>query len=139
MDKIAAKLTGWKRKHLSLAGRNTLIKFVTLAIPSYIMQTFLLPVSLCDKNDKINRRFLWGVSEDRKRYLSLRAWDNNCVPKQVGGLGIRRAKDINVSYITKLGWKMCMETSWLWVKLVRLKYLRGRPNLGFQRTSRALS
>lgn len=58
VDRIAAKLTGWKVRHLSMASRNTLIKSITLSIHSYTMQTFLLPVGICNKIDTINIRFL---------------------------------------------------------------------------------
>lgn len=78
VEHLVAKLSGWKAKHLSLAGCTTLIKAVTSAIPSCIMQVFLLPVGLCNKIDRINRRFQWGASDGDKRFLSLRAWDSVC-------------------------------------------------------------
>lgn len=78
VEHLVAKLSGWKAKHLSLAGCTTLIKAVTSAIPSCIMQVFLLPVGLCNKIDRINRRFQWGASDGDKIFLSLRAWDSVC-------------------------------------------------------------
>lgn len=95
---IAEKLA----RNLSMVGRNTLIKSMALVIPSYIMQAFLLPVSLCDRLDRLSRRFLWRVQKDGERYLALWAWDNICTSKQVGGLGIRRARDMNIAYVMKL-------------------------------------
>lgn len=138
-ERMATKLSGWKSKHLSIAGCLTLIKAVTSAIPSYTMQVFLLPSSLCDLFDKLNRRFLWGINGDWKRFLSLKAWDNICVPKYAGGLGIRRARDTNIAYITKLGWILCTDLSRIWVRLIRSKYLRGRRVTDFQYTTRASS
>lgn len=60
------------------------------------------------------------------RYLSLRAWESICVLKSAGGLGLRRARDTNIAYITKLGWQLCTELNKTWLKLVRSRYLRGR-------------
>lgn len=40
IEKMSSKLVGWKTDHLSMAGRLTLIKAVTSALPSYIMQLF---------------------------------------------------------------------------------------------------
>lgn len=117
-EKLANKLIGWKSRHLSMVGQTTLIKSVGLAIPAYVMQTFLLPTQICMTLDKLVHRFLWGAHNDKDRYLSLRAWDNICTPKHVGGLGIRHARDMNVAYITKLGWKVCTEPTKLWVKLI---------------------
>lgn len=45
-DRMAAKLAGWKSKHLSFACRTILIKAVSSAIPSYVMQAFLLLANL---------------------------------------------------------------------------------------------
>lgn len=87
MDKLSRKLAGWKEKTLSLAGRSTLVKTVAMAVPSYVMQTFLLSKKMCDKMDGIVRRFFWGYN-DAKRHLCLKAWDNICAPKASGGLGI---------------------------------------------------
>lgn len=100
--RLATKLACWKLKHLSLAGQNTLIKSVALAIPSYIMQVFLLSVSICDKIDRLMWRFFWGARNEEKRFLSLRTWDNICTLKMAGELGIRRTRDMNTAYITKL-------------------------------------
>lgn len=47
MRKLANRLASWKLKALSLAGRTVLIKTVAMAIPSYTMQTTLLPSGLC--------------------------------------------------------------------------------------------
>lgn len=124
-------------KHLSLAGRTTLIKSVALAIPSYVMQVFLLTVSICNKMDRLMRHFLWGTKDDEKRFLSLRAWNNVCTPKMASGLGIRRSRDMNTKYITKLGWQICTEPQRTWVKLIRSKYLRGRRVTKFQKTTSA--
>lgn len=80
-DRFASKLSGWKQRHLSMVGRNTLIKSVALAIPTFHMQAFLLPISICDRLDKLCRRFLWGATDEGSRYLALKAWDNVCTPK----------------------------------------------------------
>ncbi|MCI36412.1 ribonuclease H protein, partial [Trifolium medium] len=52
-DRIWKKLTGWKEKHLSFAGRSTLIKAVAQAIPTYIMSCFLLPKNFCYHIERI--------------------------------------------------------------------------------------
>lgn len=113
-----------------MAGRTMLIKAVAMAIPLYLMQTYLLPTSLCDKMDGMIQKFWWGA-QDKKRPFCLKAWDAICMHKATSGLGIRRLKDINIAYITKLGWQFCIESNRIYVKLVRSKYLRGRRVLDF--------
>lgn len=125
-DKIISdmqnKLSKWKSLTLPFAGRITLTQAVTSTIASYTMQTMDLPVSVCDKIDKINRNFVWGDMEDKKR-MHLVGWHKICKPKDNGGLGIRRAKDQNLALLTKLGWKVATNEDALWVKLLRFKYL----------------
>lgn len=109
-----------------------------MALPSYIIQTFILPTSLCDKMDRLIRGFWWGFG-NQKRGLCLRAWDLIFTPKLAGGLGIRHMKDINLAFVTKLGWNLCTQPSKTWVQLIRSKYLRGRKITDFQHTVKSSS
>ena len=45
-ERVANKLSGWKEKFLSMAGREVLIKAVVQAIPMHTTSCFLLPKSL---------------------------------------------------------------------------------------------
>ena len=54
---IQSKLSGWKTKLLSQAGREILIKFVAQAIPVYAMNCFLLPASFCDEINSMMGQF----------------------------------------------------------------------------------
>lgn len=90
IDKVHKKLSNWKAKSLSVAGRHTLIKSVTSAIPSHVMQVAKLPMGICDRLDKMNRDFLWGRTKT-KRKIYLINWDTVCKNKSNGGLGIRKA------------------------------------------------
>lgn len=53
------RLSGWKAKLLSLAGRATLVNSVTSSIPTYTMLVTSLPAVVTEEIDKANRRFLW--------------------------------------------------------------------------------
>ncbi|MCH82913.1 putative ribonuclease H protein [Trifolium medium] len=87
-DRIWKKLKGWKEKHLSFAGRSTLIQVVAQAIPTYIMSCFLLPKNLCQHIESLTCKFWWGNSTD-KRKIHWVKWDQICKPKRTGGLGFR--------------------------------------------------
>lgn len=130
MDKVAAKLARWKGKALSLTRRTILIKSVAAAVPSYVMQTFLLTRSMSAKMDKLICRFWWGF-DDHQRHLHMKAWDYICCPKLAVGLGIRKFHEVNTAFITKLCWSLCAELNKTWVQLVRSKYLRGKKILDF--------
>lgn len=58
LDKVDQRLSNWKAKSLSFAGRLTLTKSVIQALPSYIMQSAYIPRHLCDDIDKRCRSFL---------------------------------------------------------------------------------
>ena len=48
-DQVSRKIVGWKGKLLSYVGREILIKAVAQATPTYTMNYFKLPDSLCSK------------------------------------------------------------------------------------------
>ncbi|KAK2640989.1 hypothetical protein Ddye_022752 [Dipteronia dyeriana] len=87
-------MAAWKSASLSLAGRCTLIKFVTSVLPTYAMLSIKLHTEVWHTLDKINRDFLWGSNLD-KRKIHLVKWDTMCLPKKLGGLGIRKMKWMN--------------------------------------------
>jgi hypothetical protein len=123
-DKILARISGWKARLLSQAGRTTLVKLVINAIPTYLMSLFLLPKSLCDSINSCIRKFWWGYPQEKKHCLSLLSWSNICKPKSLGGLGIRSMEAMNNSLLARLGWKMASNQPHLWVDSLRSKYLK---------------
>lgn len=88
-----------------MAGRLTLIKAVTSAIPSHLMQTAAIPKGGCDKMDRCQRQFLWG-STNEKRKMHKVNWKKVCKPKNLGGLGIRKMYNVNKALLAKASWKV---------------------------------
>ena len=115
------KLAGWKTKFLSFAGRAVLVKAVMSAVPNHVMQGVNLPRHLCYKLDKINRDFLWG-STNEKRKLHLMGWEKVIKSKEEDGLGIQAARAKNLALLTKLNWRMYHEKEALWAKVLLKKY-----------------
>ena len=70
VDKVMHKLSGWKAKFLSYAGRAVLIQSVMSAIPNHIMQGVALPIFV------INLIKLIGISsgDPRMRIGSCILW-----------------------------------------------------------------
>lgn len=123
LDKDQNRLASWKSKVLNMAGRLTLIHYVTAAIPLYAMQTARLPMSICNKLDKINRYFLWGDSEVLKK-PHLVNWDTVCLPKLHGRLGIKKTTDMNQAMLAKAGWRLFQKDAGLWASIYQAKYLQ---------------
>ena len=125
LDKVSRKLAGWKANLLSFAGRRVLIQASTSAIPSYVMQTTYLPNRILDNLDRLNKNFLWG-SSDVKRKMHWVGWGKITQPITKGGLGLQSAKGRNLAYLSKLNWRLHSEKDALWAQVMRKKYLNPR-------------
>lgn len=91
---------------------------------SYAMSYFLLSDKFCHKLDIAFKNFWWGFPKDKAKNLTPKSWVSLCQPKDKGGLGFRLMKDINLSLIVKLGWKLLVDHDSLWVSLFKAKYIK---------------
>ncbi|KAH1081996.1 hypothetical protein J1N35_021757 [Gossypium stocksii] len=58
VEKVNNKLSSWDANQFSLAGRVTLAQSVLISIPSYFMQTMMVPKGICDEIERIVRKFV---------------------------------------------------------------------------------
>lgn len=124
LDKVDQRLSNWKVKTLSFAGRVSLTKSVLQALPSYVMHSAYVPKFICSEIDKRCRSFVWGESGPQRR-MHLVKWENLCRPKSWGGLGLKSARHINKVFMLKAGWQLISRKEDLWVQVVRSKYRCG--------------
>ena len=59
-ERITKKVMDWKEKTISKAGRETLIKSVAQAIPTYSMSIFKIPRSVCEDINSVLAKYCWG-------------------------------------------------------------------------------
>ncbi|KAF7831825.1 putative ribonuclease H protein At1g65750 family [Senna tora] len=121
---VHSRLSAWKSHCLSLAGRDTLVKAVTLAIPTYLMQIAVILASMCNEVEKKNRAFIWGSTETHRK-VHLVAWEKVCKTKHGEGLGIRNMRAQNDAFMKKLGWGLINQRGSLWVRVLCNKYNSG--------------
>ena len=90
INKIGARLPGWKGRLLSTSGRETLVKTVLSAQPIYHMTAFPEHKWLIQRIDCSRRGFLWRGENPDKVYggHSLVNWPTTCWPKGKGRLRI---------------------------------------------------
>lgn len=77
VEKVRRKLACWKAKSLTFMSRATLVQSISSTIANYNMNTIMIPQSICVDIDKINRNFLWGDTEDKKK-VHLIKWKKLC-------------------------------------------------------------
>ena len=120
-NKIRGLMGGWGEKQLSCAARETLIKSVAQAIPTYSMSCFVLAPSTCQKITSATSNYWWSSSVDQ-RGMHWRNWPDMCLPKNQGGLGFRDIKQFNIAMLGKQGWRLMVTPESLCARVLKGKY-----------------
>ncbi|KAJ1412156.1 Ribonuclease H domain [Sesbania bispinosa] len=102
---------------LAFVGRVTLAKSVLAALPTYTMQTMLLPTSICNKLEGMQRDVIWN-SGNQRGWHSI-AWEVIRKPLQHGGLGFKSLHDFNKALLMKIGWGLLNEPNAYWVQVLK--------------------
>lgn len=121
VERVKKRLAVWKSRSLSIGGRITLIKSTLSSLPIYYMSLFKIPIAVAKCLEKIQRRFLWGGT-DEKRKLHHVKWEVITRPKSAGGLGIKRLLEHNQALLAKWWWRFTKEKDALWNKVITNKY-----------------
>lgn len=111
----------WKEKSLSQAGKETLIKAVIQAIPTYSMNCFLLPITTCQDIERATARFFWNSTlEERKSHWA--AWDILTTPKAKDGIGFKELHFFNIAMLAKQVWTLLQNPDSLAYRILKAKY-----------------
>ena len=102
-DKIIAKFSHWKGKHLSMVGHLTLIKSVFLGSFIHSFTVYKWPTSLLKYMEFYIRNFFW-MGDIHKKHLTLVAWGKVCLPFREGGIGVHNLSTVNNSLLLKFTW-----------------------------------
>ncbi|KAM1981594.1 hypothetical protein ACFX15_038069 [Malus domestica] len=120
-ERVHKRLCGWKRKCLSGAGRELLMKVVAQALPSYAMNCFLLPKTFCDDLHQLMAQFWWGSDPDLRK-IHWKSWDKLCLAKPEGGMGFRNLYAFNLAVLAKQEWRILQDPESLTARLFKAKY-----------------
>ncbi|KAJ4767870.1 RNA-directed DNA polymerase (reverse transcriptase)-related family protein [Rhynchospora pubera] len=127
LEKMRAKLNGWRAQMLSHVGRMVMIKSVLMSLPVYYMSMECVPKSIVKQMNSLMARFFWGKPAEG-RYMAPIAWKTICQPVEEGGLDVR---DLNIfceALFMKLVWDVISNEEKLWVQICKSKYC---PHIGF--------
>lgn len=121
IEKMQTTLATWKNRLIKKSGRLAIASSVLSAIPSYYIQINYLPQRIYDSIEKTTRNFIWMDSNNKGIHLV----DSRKIsrPKNLGGLGIRSARETNICHLGKLIWDLVQSSNKLWVHLFSNKYL----------------
>ena len=66
-DQVGRKVASWKGKLLSPAGQEILIKAIAQATPTYTMNCFKIPDSLCSELNSLISNIWWGQRDKESK------------------------------------------------------------------------
>eukprot|EP00253_Pinus_taeda_P024757 PITA_24757 len=121
LDKLSNRVANWAFRTLNMAGRIVLVKSVLQAIPIYPLSIMAVPLGICSKIREIMRKFIWGGSNQQKKW-ALVSWNHLTERKQKGGLGLRDPERLNKVLGAKLWWCWLRGGNDLWKLIWRRKY-----------------
>lgn len=105
VGKMRNKLQPWKGRNMSSGGRLILTNSSLSSIPRYLMRMFMLGESTHQQMDSIRSTFFWRGVSDKFKYHMME-WENLCLPKDYGGLGIINTRTMNEALLTKWIWRL---------------------------------
>ena len=124
-------MNGWAERLLACAGRETLIKSVIQAIPTFSMSCFRLTKKVCKGLAASMAKFWWSGSLDR-RSMHWLSWEKLASPKCQGGMGFRDLELFNLALLGKHGWRFITNPNSLCAQVMKGRYF---PDCDFMEAS----
>ncbi|KAG7557068.1 Ribonuclease H domain [Arabidopsis suecica] len=107
----------------SKSGKETMIKSVALALPTYVMSCFKLPQELTSKLTSAISNYWWS-SNGRDRGIHWIAWEKMCKDKEEGGLGFHSLDTFNDAMLAKQYWRLIQYPNSLVARVLKGRYFR---------------
>ncbi|CAM8977963.1 unnamed protein product [Rhodiola kirilowii] len=120
LEKMWKRVSDWKSKLLSVAGREVLIKSVLQTLPVYTMSVYKIPVKLLQDMAKLIFKFWWDKKSNRSS-----SWVNKEIlmkKKLDGGLGFKDLGCFNEAFLMKICWRIVKLPNLLMSRVLVAKY-----------------
>ncbi|GJQ95758.1 putative RNA-directed DNA polymerase [Tanacetum coccineum] len=125
VERVQKRIGDWKNKWLSFAGCHQLVLFVISSMHLYWASVFILLVGIIHDIEQLMCGFLW-FQGGMKRGKAKVSWDDVCLPKCEGGLGIRKLADFNIALMSAHIWNILTHKETLWVRWIHAYKLKTR-------------
>lgn len=120
-ETVEGRITSWKNRFLSNAGKEILLRSVVMAFPNYTMSCYKLAHSLCKQLERKMASHWWGDQTDKKHIHWIR-WEKMTESKATGGLEFRDLRLVNEALLAKQVWRLLKEPSLLMSKVLKGRY-----------------
>lgn len=127
-DKAKKRTLSWDGKVISRAGKETLVKSIIQALPTYTMSVFLLPLKITKDLERSIERFWWNSKKNDSRSIHWMSWEHLSRHKAAGGMGFRDFWGFNLPMLGKQAWKFITNPNSLSPRLYKARYF---PNTSF--------
>lgn len=128
INRIEARIEGWKAKLLSYGGRFTLVNSVLSNLPLFYFAIFKAPKWVLNRIESLRRSFFWKGCNKVAGGACLVWWRSICKSKKEGRLGIKDLEAMNLALLAKWWWRFFTEPKLPWGSLIRaLCYNKRRP------------
>ena len=128
------QLTGWQAMFLNPKGKQVLVNSVVDSAISYLMAAMLLPAETIESLDQKRRTFIWSGKDRTNGARCLVAWNQVCMPKEKGGLGVKDVAVQNQCLLLKLLHRLHHPANSAWAQWAReevdLSILKGKNAVG---------
>ncbi|KAK2425491.1 hypothetical protein QL285_035733 [Trifolium repens] len=100
-------------------------KPVLQAIPSYVMNIYILSDSTIKEIERMINSFWWECGVDNKG-IRWMAWDRLAYPKVMGGMKFRDFHNFNLAMVAKQGWNIMTRPHTLVAKIYKARWIIGK-------------
>ncbi|GKA45172.1 hypothetical protein Tco_0737968 [Tanacetum coccineum] len=125
VEKVKNRIGDWNNKSLYFAGRLQLCKFVISSMHVYWASVLMIPKGIIYDIHQLIHWVLWCNGEYKWGKAKV-AWDDICLPKEEGGLGLHSLDVFNIALMTTHIWNIMSNKESLWVRWIHTYKLRGR-------------
>nr|XP_027086514.1 uncharacterized protein LOC113708252 [Coffea arabica] len=120
-ENIRRKLQDWRNKFLSNAGKEVLLKAVSMAMPTYAMSVFKLPRKMCKDIRSMMANYWWGETNGKNK-MHWVSWRKMSMKRNEGGLGFKDIEAYNKALLGKQIWRIITKPNLLVSKVLKARY-----------------